>query len=89
MALFTQAFLRGARGVVADYAALALPWGVAVENIEVPVAVFHGDADTMVPLRHSEELVTRVPTAHLTVWPSAGHLGTVAHVGDVLDTLRG
>ena len=29
IALFTQAFLRGARGVVADYAALAQPWGVA------------------------------------------------------------
>jgi pimeloyl-ACP methyl ester carboxylesterase len=89
MALFTQAFLRGARGVVADYAAIALPWGVAVENIEIPMAVFHGDADTMVPLWHSEELVTRVPTAHLTVWPSAGHLGTVGHVGEILDAVRG
>ncbi len=88
MALFTGAFLRGARGVVADYAALARPWGVAVERIDIPVAVFHGDADTMVPLRHSEELVARVSTARLTVWPSAGHLGTVAHVGEVLDALR-
>jgi pimeloyl-ACP methyl ester carboxylesterase len=88
MALFTHAFLRGARGVVADYAALALPWGVAVERTEIPVAIFHGDADTMVPLRHSEELAARVSTARLTVWPSAGHLGTVAHVGEVLDALR-
>jgi pimeloyl-ACP methyl ester carboxylesterase len=88
MALFTGAFLRGARGVVADYAALAHPWGVAVERIEIPVAVFHGDADTMVPLRHSEELVARVPSARLTVWPAAGHLGTVAHVGEILDALH-
>jgi pimeloyl-ACP methyl ester carboxylesterase len=88
MALFTGAFLRGARGVVDDYAALAHPWGVAVEDIAIPVAVFHGDADTMVPLRHSEELVARVATARLTVWPSAGHLGTVAHVGDILDAVR-
>jgi pimeloyl-ACP methyl ester carboxylesterase len=88
MALFTQAFLRGAGGVVGDYAALALPWGIALERIEIPVAVFHGDADTMVPLRHSEELVTRLTGAHLTVWPSAGHLGTVAHVGEILDAVR-
>jgi len=88
MALFTQAFLRGARGVIADYAALAQPWGVAVEQTEIPLALFHGDADTMVPLRHSEELAARVPTARLTVWPAAGHLGTVAHVGEVLDRLR-
>ena len=88
MALFTGAFLRGARGVVADYAALARPWGVAVERIDIPVAVFHGDADTMVPLRHSEELVARVPSARLVVWPSAGHLGAVAHVHEILEALR-
>jgi pimeloyl-ACP methyl ester carboxylesterase len=88
MALFTGAFRRGARGVVADYIAISQPWGVAIENIAIPVAVFHGDADTMVPLRHSEELVARVPTAQLTIWPSAGHLGTVAHVGEILDALR-
>jgi pimeloyl-ACP methyl ester carboxylesterase len=85
MALFTQAFLHGAHGVVADYAALAQPWGFAVDDIDVPMAIFHGDADTMVPLRHSEELARRVPAARLTVWPGAGHLGTVSYVGDVLD----
>ncbi len=88
MALFTQAFLRGARGVVADYAALARPWGVAIERTEIPVTIFHGDDDPMVPLRHSEELAARVPSARLEVWPAAGHLGTVAHVGEILDALR-
>jgi pimeloyl-ACP methyl ester carboxylesterase len=88
MALFTQAFLHGAHGVVADYAAIAGPWGFDVGTITTPVAVFHGDADTMVPLRHGEELAARVPGATLTVWPGAGHLGTVTHVGDVLDALR-
>jgi len=87
MALFTQAFLHGARGVVADYAAIAGPWGFDVESVDRPVAVFHGDADTMVPLRHGEELASRVPNATLTVWPGAGHLGTVTHVDDVLDAL--
>jgi pimeloyl-ACP methyl ester carboxylesterase len=88
MALFTHAFLRGAGGVVADYAALAQPWGVAVEETTIPVAIFHGDADTMVPLRHSEELAARMPNARLTVWPSAGHLGTIANVGEILDAVR-
>jgi pimeloyl-ACP methyl ester carboxylesterase len=88
MALFTQAFLHGAYGVVADYAAIARPWGFEVEQASTPFAVFHGDADTMVPLRHGEELTQRIPGATLTVWPGAGHLGTITHVGDVLDTLR-
>jgi pimeloyl-ACP methyl ester carboxylesterase len=88
MALFTQAFLRGAHGVVADYVALAQTWGVRVEDTKVPMAVFHGDADTMVPLRHGEELAARVPNAQLKVWPGAGHLGTISEVGDVLDALQ-
>jgi pimeloyl-ACP methyl ester carboxylesterase len=89
MALFTHAFLRGARGVVDDYAALAQPWGFDVEAIDVPVQVWQGDADTMVPLAHAHELVARVPKATLTVWPDEGHLALINHVGDVLDDLRG
>jgi pimeloyl-ACP methyl ester carboxylesterase len=87
MALFTQAFLHGAYGVVADYAAIAGPWGFDVETIATPMEIFHGDADTMVPLRHGEELAKRVPHAGLTVWPGAGHLGTITHVEDILDAL--
>jgi pimeloyl-ACP methyl ester carboxylesterase len=87
MALFTQAFAHGARGVVADYAALAQPWGVEVASIAVPMSIWHGDADPMVPLAHSQALHDRVPGSTLTIWPGAGHLGTVSHVDDILDAL--
>jgi pimeloyl-ACP methyl ester carboxylesterase len=89
IALFTQAFLRGASGVVDDYAALAQPWGFDVAQIDVPLRVWQGDADTMVPYAHATDLVERVPNATLTVWPDEGHLALVNHIGDVLDDLRG
>jgi pimeloyl-ACP methyl ester carboxylesterase len=88
MALFTQAFTRGARGVVDDYAAIARPWDVDLTAIKTPVFVVHGDADPMVPLSHSRELVDRVPGAHLTVWPGEGHLATITHVGEILDVFQ-
>jgi pimeloyl-ACP methyl ester carboxylesterase len=87
IALFTEAFLRGASGAVADYVALAAPWGFDVATIATPVHVWHGDADPMVPLAHSQSLVERVPHAELTVWPGEGHLGTVTHAREILDDL--
>jgi pimeloyl-ACP methyl ester carboxylesterase len=88
MALFTHAFLRGARGVVDDYATLSQPWGFDVEAITVPLPVWQGDADTMVPLAHAHALVERVPGARLTVFPGEGHLAPVTHIGEILDALR-
>jgi pimeloyl-ACP methyl ester carboxylesterase len=87
MALYTQAFLRGARGVVDDYRAIGQPWGVDIAAITAPLKVFQGDADPMVPARHSRELAQRVRGAELVIWPGEGHLGTVTHVGEILDCL--
>lgn len=64
----------GAAGVVEDYAVEARPWGVALEEILVPVRIWHGDSDDVVPLEHSRYLAARIPTARLTVMERAGHL---------------
>lgn len=85
MALFTQAFLNGSRGVVDDYRATSGPWGVDLGAITAPVGIFQGTADTMVPARHAEELARRIPAAELATWPGEGHLATITHVEDILD----
>ncbi|MDQ1402582.1 MAG: hypothetical protein QOG03_898 [Actinomycetota bacterium] len=87
MALFTQAFLRGARGVIDDYRAIGQPWGVDLSAIRAPMRVFQGDDDPMVPPRHSEELANRVQGAELVMWPGEGHLATITHVAEILDWL--
>ncbi len=87
LATFTQAVLRDANGVVDDYAALARRWGFTVEDIAVPVQCWHGSADRTVPMRHSEELVARIPGARLTRWDGDGHLALIERVGEVLDGL--
>jgi pimeloyl-ACP methyl ester carboxylesterase len=86
MALFTRAFQGGARGVVDDYRAIAKPWGFEPAHL-APLTIFQGDADTMVPLRHAEELAKRLPDAELVVWPGEGHLGTITHIAEILDRL--
>ncbi|HWS45778.1 MAG TPA: alpha/beta hydrolase [Acidimicrobiia bacterium] len=87
LALFTHAFMLRADGVVADYAALGRKWGFRVENIGVPVRLWHGTGDPVVPIRHSEALCARVPGARLVPWERAGHLAIIARIGEVLDGL--
>jgi pimeloyl-ACP methyl ester carboxylesterase len=84
LALFTQALAHSSAGVVADYALLARPWHVDLGAITVPVHCWHGTADTLVPLAHTEDLVARLPNARLTTWPGEGHLAFIAHIDDVL-----
>ena len=85
MALFTQAFTRGARGVVDDYRATGGPWGVDFATVTAPTRIFQGTADNMVPPRHAEELAKRLPKAELIEWEGAGHMGTILHVEELLD----
>jgi pimeloyl-ACP methyl ester carboxylesterase len=87
LGVFSQAVLRGTDGIIADYVALAHPWGFPVEEVRVPVRMWHGDDDVSVPYRHSEELVSRVPKASLTTWPGEGHLAIIPHGREVLDGL--
>jgi pimeloyl-ACP methyl ester carboxylesterase len=87
LALFTGAFLRGSRGVVDDYRSIGQRWGVDLAAVTAPVKIFQGDADTMVPPRHAQELSRRLPGAELEIWPGEGHLATVTHVGEILDWL--
>ena len=87
IALFTQAFMRGARGVVDDYRALGGYWDVDLSAITVPTRIFQGGEDTMVPPRHSKELADRLATAELIEWPGEGHLATVSHVDEILGWL--
>jgi pimeloyl-ACP methyl ester carboxylesterase len=89
MALFTQSVLKGATGVVHDYLALGRAWGVDYAAVTVPVRIFQGDADTMVPPRHADGLHERIPAADVVRWPGEGHLGTVTHAPEILDWLAG
>jgi len=87
LAVFTQSCRHGGAGVVDDYAALGRPWGFPVEKITVPVHCWHATSDNIVPLRHTDELVRRIPGAQRTLWEGESHLAIVDHVGEVLDAL--
>jgi pimeloyl-ACP methyl ester carboxylesterase len=83
---FTEAFAQGAQGALEDYRILAVPWGFDVERVDAPIDLWHGDADTIVALRHAELLAERLPNARLRVLPGEGHLFPMERACELLTT---
>jgi pimeloyl-ACP methyl ester carboxylesterase len=84
---FLEAFQQGAAGVTEDYRVYGEPWGFDPGEIRIPVTLWNGDADSLVPLRHAEFLAERIPGAALEVVHGAGHLLPYDHIRELLSTL--
>ncbi len=75
-------------GWVDDDLAFTRDWGFALDDISVPVSVWQGDADLMVPFHHGQWLADHIPGAVAHLEPGEGHISiAVARLGDVLDEL--
>lgn len=76
-AMFAQdyqaAFAQGLGAFAEDLAILASPWGFAPAAIAVPVAIWHGEADRMVPASASRFLAAEIPGAEARYFPGEGH----------------
>jgi pimeloyl-ACP methyl ester carboxylesterase len=84
-----EALRPGAWGYVEDIRALARPWGFAVEDIRVPVQLWHGDADTVIPMHHGRYLATLIPSATLRICPGEAHMLMWNHLGEILMAAAG
>jgi pimeloyl-ACP methyl ester carboxylesterase len=74
----------GVEGWVDDDLAFLAPWGFDVGAIAVPVLVWQGEHDLMVPAGHARWLREHVAGAEGRVLPEEGHLTLFANrVGDV------
>jgi pimeloyl-ACP methyl ester carboxylesterase len=64
-------------------------WGFDPSTITVPVGVWFGDADTMVPPSHGVWLSEAIPTASARRMPREGHISLVTNYqNDIADFLR-
>jgi pimeloyl-ACP methyl ester carboxylesterase len=85
---FHRAFVAGPWGWYDDDLAFVRPWGFDLSSIDVPVAIWQGHHDLMVPFAHGEWLVEHVPTARSRLRPEHGHLSlAVGSIGEILDDL--
>ncbi len=79
-----QALVEGAAGWIDDDRALLAPWGFDLAHTSVPVEVWTGGDDRMVPPAHGAWIAARIPGARLVHHVDAGHISLVV---DHLSTL--
>jgi pimeloyl-ACP methyl ester carboxylesterase len=70
-----------------DFALFAADWGFRLEDITVPVHVWHGDADRNVPFAHGRLQAERIPGATFHECPGEGHLLMGDHLEEILHTI--
>lgn len=84
---FTEVARQGVSGLTADYLALARRWPFRPGQLALPVELWHGELDELVPIRHAERLAEAVPGARLHRCPSDGHLSLFGRQREVLGFL--
>ena len=85
---FNHAAAQGTVGVRDDGIAAVTPWGFDLAAIRVPVAVWQGRQDAMVPYAHGEWLADHVPGARSHLFEDEGHLSLAVRLGDILADLK-
>ena len=84
-----EAFRQGGWGYARDLRLLARPWGFPPELIQVPVELWHGDQDTVIPMSSSQYLASAIPGATLRICPGEAHMLLWNHVTEILAATEG
>ena len=82
-----EAFRQGGQGPTDEVLLLARPWTFRPEEIGVPVRLWHGEADAVVPVDMGRYLAAAIPGCRAEFIPGAGHYLVFDRIGPFLDAI--
>lgn len=86
---FREAFARGGAGAAADARIFGRPWDFDPAAIRVPVRVWHGERDAVVPVSAARWMRSAIRGAEATYFPDEGHFSLVTRrLDEIFDALR-
>lgn len=83
---FRRALSHGFDGWIDDDLAFVQEWGFDLSAINIPVFLWQGNDDFMVPHTHSRWLASKIPTAQLNFIPENGHISLIVKHRDEIVT---
>ncbi|MBU6249218.1 MAG: alpha/beta hydrolase [Xanthomonadaceae bacterium] len=70
----TEAFRQGSAGAYHDIMRISHAWGLNLNSLEVPVFLWHGTADTLMPVAPARAFARRIPGCEAHFIEDAGHM---------------
>jgi pimeloyl-ACP methyl ester carboxylesterase len=83
-----HALSTGIAGWRDDDLAFTADWGFDPAAITVPVSIWQGDQDRMVPFTHGQWLSAHIPGADSHLVPGEGHISLINQIDAMLATLK-
>jgi pimeloyl-ACP methyl ester carboxylesterase len=83
-----RAWRGSGEGVMTDAQIYAQPWGFSLEDIRVPVRLWHGKQDRAFSVHLAEEVAKRLPECYVRFIDNAGHYSLpIRHMREILKDL--
>jgi pimeloyl-ACP methyl ester carboxylesterase len=79
LAMVQEALRRGPRGVQRDGALSVSKWGFHLQDIQMEVDVWHGEADRNAPISMGRYLAENIPNSRPRFYPDEGHISLFFH----------
>jgi pimeloyl-ACP methyl ester carboxylesterase len=80
VAALRDAFRHGGEPAATEIALFGRPWGFRLADVRIPVRLWHGEADRLVPAEMGRHMAASLPNCDPTFIPGAGHYWVFDHV---------